>query len=138
VDRCPVAVAFAGFTHAQDSLDPKSRQELKRADLTGTNMEVIISVIENQPGETIERHIRHGEEAFYVLEGATLETADGKQITLPTGASAINRRDVPHAGLKSEIRHSNIWRSISWTRAPSCTTRLRSNDQRSPGLSACL
>jgi hypothetical protein len=38
--------------------------------------------------------------AFYVLQGATLETADGKQITLPTGASAINRRDVPHAGLK--------------------------------------
>jgi quercetin dioxygenase-like cupin family protein len=37
---------------------------------------------------------------FYVLQGATLETADGKQITLPTGASAINRRDVPHAGLK--------------------------------------
>ena len=63
-------------------------------------MEVIISVIENQPGETIERHIHHGEEAFYVLQGATLETADGKQITLPAGASAINRRDVPHAGLK--------------------------------------
>ncbi|MGC2054321.1 MAG: cupin domain-containing protein, partial [Pseudolabrys sp.] len=49
-------------------------------------MEVIISVIENQPGETIARHIHHGEEAFYVLQGATLETADGKQITLPAGA----------------------------------------------------
>jgi mannose-6-phosphate isomerase-like protein (cupin superfamily) len=32
-------------------------------------MEVIISVIENQPGETIARHIHHGEEAFYVLQG---------------------------------------------------------------------
>lgn len=63
-------------------------------------MEVIISVIENQPGETIARHIHHGEEAFYVLQGATLETADGKQITLPAGASAINPRDVAHAGLK--------------------------------------
>ncbi|MFY9785429.1 MAG: cupin domain-containing protein [Pseudolabrys sp.] len=94
------AVAFAGLAHAQESLDPKSRQELKRADLTGTNMEVIISVIENQPGETIARHIHHGEEAFYVLQGATLETADGKQITLPAGASAINPRDVAHAGLK--------------------------------------
>ena len=48
-----VAIAFAGLTHAQDSLDPKSRQELKRADLTGTNMEVIISVIENQPGLSV-------------------------------------------------------------------------------------
>jgi quercetin dioxygenase-like cupin family protein len=64
-----IVVAFAGFTHAQDSLDPKSRQELKRADLTGTNMEVIISVIENQPGETIERHIHHGEEAVLCPSG---------------------------------------------------------------------
>jgi quercetin dioxygenase-like cupin family protein len=38
-------------------------------------MEVIISVIENQPGETIARHIHHGAEVFYVLQGATLETA---------------------------------------------------------------
>jgi quercetin dioxygenase-like cupin family protein len=61
---------------------------------------VIISVVENQPGETIARHIHHGEEAFYVLQGATLETSDGKQINLPTGAAAVNHRDVPHAGLK--------------------------------------
>ena len=63
-------------------------------------MEMFISVMEAQPGELLARHIHHGEEAFYVLQGATLETADGKQITLPAGASAINRRDVPHAGLK--------------------------------------
>ena len=94
------AVAFVGPTHAQDDLNPKSRQELKRAAVSGTNMEVIISVVENQPGETIPRHIHHGEEAFYVLQGATLETLDGKQIKLETGAAAINPRDVPHAGLK--------------------------------------
>ena len=93
------AVAFASLAQAQD-LDPKNRQVLKRADLTGTNMEVIISVVENQPGETIPLHIHHGEEAFYVLQGATAETVDGKQINLPTGAAAINKRDVPHAGLK--------------------------------------
>ena len=62
------AVAFASLAQAQD-LNPKNRQELKRADLTGTNMEVIISVVENQPGETIPSHIHHGEEAFYVLQG---------------------------------------------------------------------
>ena len=94
------AVAFVGLTQAQDSLSPKSRLELKRADVSGTNMEIIISVVENQPGETIPRHIHHGEEAFYVLQGATLETSDGKQIKLPIGAAAINSRDVPHAGLK--------------------------------------
>ena len=94
------AVAFVSLAIAQGDLNPKNRQELKREDVAGTNMEVIISVIEAQPGELLARHIHHGEEAFYVLQGATFETSDGKQITLPTGAAAINHRDVPHAGLK--------------------------------------
>jgi quercetin dioxygenase-like cupin family protein len=94
------AVAFATLAPAQNSLNPTNRQELKRSDLTGTKMEVIISVVETQPGEMISRHIHHGEEAFYVLQGAMLETADGKQINLPAGAAAINPRDVPHGGLK--------------------------------------
>jgi quercetin dioxygenase-like cupin family protein len=94
------AVAMTGTALAQSSLDPKNRQELKRADVPGTNMEIIIAISENQPGETIPRHIHHGEEAFYVLQGATVETADGKQIALPTGTASINHRDVPHAGLK--------------------------------------
>ena len=94
------AVAFVSLAIAQGDLNPKNRQELKREDMAGTNMEVIISVVETQPGEIIARHIHHGEEAFYVLQGATLETPDGKQIKLQTGAAAINHRDVPHAGLK--------------------------------------
>src|SRR5215831_18810258 len=94
------AVAFATLAPAQDSLNPKNRQELKRAALTGTNMEVIISVVEAQPGEMISRHIHHGEEGFYVLQGATLETSDGKQIKLAPGATLVNHRDVPHGGLK--------------------------------------
>ena len=94
------ALAFVSLASAQSDLNPKNRQELKREDVAGTNMEVIISVVEAQPGELLARHIHHGEEAFYVLQGATLETPDGKQITLPTGAATINHRDVPHAGLK--------------------------------------
>jgi quercetin dioxygenase-like cupin family protein len=91
------AMAFTGLAQAQDS---PNRKEMKRADLTGTKMEVILSTAEYQPGETIPRHIHHGEEAFYVLEGATVETPDGKQIRLATGAGSINLRDVPHAGFK--------------------------------------
>ena len=91
------ATAFVCLAHAQDSA---SRKEMKRADLTGTKMEVILSTAEYKPGETIPRHIHHGEEAFYVLEGATVETPDGKQIQLATGAGSINLRDVPHAGFK--------------------------------------
>src|SRR5271155_1022092 len=91
------AAAFVSLAYAQDSAN---RKEMKRADLTGTNMEVILSTAEYKPGETIARHIHHGEEAFYVLEGATVETPDGKQIQLATGTGSINRRDVPHAGFK--------------------------------------
>ena len=69
---------------------------MKRADLSGTKMEVILSTAEYKPGEMIPRHIHHGEEAFYVLEGATVEAPDGKQI----GAGSINLRDVPHADFK--------------------------------------
>ena len=83
------AVAFVGgLAVAQDDLNLKNRQELEREALTGTNMEVIISVIEAQPGELLVRHIHHGEEAFHVLQGAPLETPDGKQIPLATGAAA--------------------------------------------------
>jgi quercetin dioxygenase-like cupin family protein len=91
------ATAFVCLAHAQDSAN---RKEMKRADLTGTKMEVILSTAEYKPGETIPRHIHHGEAAFYVLEGATVETPDGKQIQLATGAGSINLRDVPHAGFK--------------------------------------
>lgn len=94
------AVAFVNLGIAQNDLTSKNRQELKHEDVPGTNMEIIVSVVEIQPGETIARHIHHGEEAYYVLQGATLETLDGKQIKLPTGAASVNHRDVPHGGLK--------------------------------------
>lgn len=35
-----------------------------------------------------------------MLQGATVEMPDGKQIKLETGAIGINHRDVPHAGVK--------------------------------------
>jgi quercetin dioxygenase-like cupin family protein len=46
------------------------------------------------------RHIHHGEEAFYVIQGATVETPDGKQMELKTGTGSINWRDMPHGGFK--------------------------------------
>jgi len=95
------AIGCVGLAYADD-LAPKSRVELKRADLSapGTNMEVVLSTAEYQPGEFIARHIHHGEEAFYVLQGATVETPDGKQLELKTGTGSMNLRDVPHAGIK--------------------------------------
>ena len=76
------------------------RTELKRSGLTGTDMEVIMTVVEVKPGDTLGRHIHPGEEAIYVLDGATLEFPDGTQRPYPTGATTINARAVPHAGFK--------------------------------------
>ena len=77
-----------------------NRTELKRADLTGTNMEVIVAIVEVPPGNSLERHSHHGEEAVYVLEGATLLLPDGSERPFPNGAAVINIRDIPHAGFK--------------------------------------
>ena len=94
-------VAVAGIAYAED-LSPKNRVELKRAELSvpGGNMEVILATAEFQPGDFIPRHIHHGEEAVYVIQGATVETPDGKQMELKTGTGLINLRDVPHGGIK--------------------------------------
>ena len=94
------AVAFASLAVAQNDLTPKNRQVLKQEDVPGTNMEIILSVAEYQPGDILSRHIHHGEEGYYVIQGAALETLDGKKVTLATGAGGVNHRDVPHGGLK--------------------------------------
>ena len=76
------------------------RTEIQRHDLTGTQMEVIEAIVEAPPGAMLPRHYHNGEEAFYVIEGASVQTADGKTLELATGASGINVREVPHAGWK--------------------------------------
>jgi quercetin dioxygenase-like cupin family protein len=85
-----------GAAHAQGI----TRDELKRADLTGKDMDVIVTVVTVPPGENLPRHIHPGEEVVYVLDGATLELPDGSQRQFPTGAATINIRNVPHAGFK--------------------------------------
>jgi hypothetical protein len=80
---------------AASAQDSRFRKELKRGDLTGTNMEVITSISELKPGETSTLHIHHGE-SYYFLEGGTIELPDGKQVPIPTCAVGLNVRDVPH------------------------------------------
>jgi uncharacterized cupin superfamily protein len=91
------ALVLSISSHAQDS---PYRKELKRADLTGTNMEVITSINEVLPGQASALHIHHGEESFYVVEGGMIELPDGKQVPFPTGTTGINRRDMPHGAFK--------------------------------------
>jgi len=63
-------------------------------------MEIITSFQEMKPGDVGFLHIHHGEESFYVIEGGTVETPEGKQMPFPTGTTGINRRDVPHGAIK--------------------------------------
>jgi hypothetical protein len=83
-------VSYAALICAAHAQDYAGRTELKRNDLTGTNMEVIVSISETKVGET---HFHNGEEAFYALDDATIEFPDGKQITLKAGSAGITVRD---------------------------------------------
>ena len=61
-------------------------------------MEVISSVSEYKPGESIALHFHHGVEAGIVLQGGMIQLPGKDPVPLPTGAPIMNLRDVPHAG----------------------------------------
>jgi hypothetical protein len=86
----------AGLAQAQET----KRTELKRSDLTGTNMEVVVGILEAPPGAVVPKHIHYGEEAFYVLEGAMTEIPGQAPAPRAQGGAGINVREVPHAGYK--------------------------------------
>jgi quercetin dioxygenase-like cupin family protein len=88
------------LAHASACAQETKRTELKRADLTGTNMEVIVSIIEAPPGSSIPRHFHYGEETAYVLEGATIEAPGQPPEKREAGTVAINPREVFHGGYK--------------------------------------
>ncbi len=86
---------------AQEAADSPQRRELKRADLAGVpGIEVIASVAEYKPGDSIPLHLHHGIESGYVLQGAMVQPASGAPLMLATGTSLMNQRGVVHAGFR--------------------------------------
>jgi quercetin dioxygenase-like cupin family protein len=86
---------------AQTSSDSPQRVEQKRTDLSGApGMEVIASVAEYKPGDSLGLHSHHGVEAAYVLQGASVQRPGNDPMALATGATVLNLRDVKHAGYK--------------------------------------
>jgi len=86
---------------AQTSSDSPQRVEQKRTDLSGApSMEVIASVAEYKPGDSIGLHTHHGVEAAYVLQGASVQLPGKDPMALATGATVLNLRDVKHGGFK--------------------------------------
>jgi quercetin dioxygenase-like cupin family protein len=92
------AVTICGAT---TSPGHPERTELKRADLSGApTMEVIASISEFKTGEELPRHIHHGIETGYVLQGTMVQYPGKAPTMMETGATIMNFRDVPHAGFK--------------------------------------
>lgn len=86
---------------AQPSGDSPQRVEQKRSDLIGApDMEVIASTAEYKPGDSIDLHVHHGVEAAYVIQGASVQAPGKEPMTIRTGATLMNLRDVKHGGFK--------------------------------------
>lgn len=94
-----LATQFLGASaQAQDSA---ARKELKREDLAGApGMEVVNSISELKPGDTLAVHFHHGIESAIVLQGGMIQVPGKDPTPLPTGVSLMNLRNVPHGGWK--------------------------------------
>jgi quercetin dioxygenase-like cupin family protein len=94
-------MALMTFCGATVPSDLPQRTELKRADLSETpEMEVISSISEIRTGEEIPRHLHHGIETGYVLQGTMVQYPGKAPTMMETGAAIMNLRDVPHGGFR--------------------------------------
>jgi quercetin dioxygenase-like cupin family protein len=91
-------LAATGLCAAATATAP-ARTVLERADLSApAKMEVIASIMELKSGESLARHLHHGIETGYVLQGTLVQFPGQAPVLLATGTSVLNLRDVPHAG----------------------------------------
>lgn len=100
-----IALGSVGTLLAQALTDAPQRQEKQRIDLLGPNgqetgMEVISSIAEYRPGESMNSHLHHGIEAVYVVQGAQIQMPGKDPVPLATGASLMNLRMIQHGGFK--------------------------------------
>ena len=91
----------AGLATVAPAQDSAARKELKRADVSGApGMEIISSITELKPGDDFPRHLHHGVEAGYVVQGGMIQMPGQQPTMLATGAPIFNLRDAVHAGYK--------------------------------------
>jgi quercetin dioxygenase-like cupin family protein len=94
------ALAMAASSAAQ-AQDLQQRKELRRVDLTGApGMEVVSSLSTFKPGDEFPRHLHHGVELGYVVQGAMIQMPGQQPTMMATGAPIQNLRDVVHGGFK--------------------------------------
>ncbi len=89
------------------SLEVK-RAELDRATVTGReDLEIITQLVEFPPGSVSPRHVHHGEETFFVLEGGTVQEAGRPPRERVPGEHGVIPRGVHHSGY-TVIGHRTI------------------------------
>lgn len=87
------------FAQPNPATDSPQRVEQKRIDLSGApGMEVIASIAEYKPGDTIKVHTHHGIETAYVVDGGMIQVPGKDPAPIPTGATLQFARDMKHAG----------------------------------------
>jgi quercetin dioxygenase-like cupin family protein len=96
-----IGAVLAGSMTVPALAQEVKRTELSRTDLTGVEgKEIVVQLVEVPPGSTSIRHFHHGEEVFYVLEGAMVQVPGQEAQARATGSVGVNKREVPHAGYK--------------------------------------
>ena len=96
-----LAAGIATTALAAEMRDLPQRKELRRVDLSGVQgMEVVSSVSTFKPGDEFPRHLHHGVEAGYVVQGAMIQIPGQAPSMMATGAPILNLRDVVHGGFK--------------------------------------
>jgi quercetin dioxygenase-like cupin family protein len=96
-----LAAATLLIAFVAEAQDSPQRKELRRVDLSGAaGMEVISSISEFKPGDELPRHLHHGVEAGYVVQGAMVQNPGQPPTMLATGAPILNLRDAVHGGFK--------------------------------------
>ena len=84
-----VAFAAIGFATLAQTQDSPFRKEIKRADLTGTKMEVVLSTAEYKPGETIARHIHHFRSGHLEFAPSSSLSTEGSIANRPFGVCHV-------------------------------------------------
>ena len=97
-----VALGAAGLTYVQAQHPESKSNRVMRADLTGVpGKEVIMTLIELQPGAGFPAHRHYGDEFVFVIDGAYARFA-GDQQSVATAQTAFHiERERVHGGKAS-------------------------------------
>ncbi len=95
-----VLLGAAGMQGLHAQQQGIKRTPLVKADLTGVaGTEVIMTLVEAQPGAAFPSHIHHGDEFSYVIEGTLSGEIQGKApFTVKAGEPLHVERELVHSG----------------------------------------